>query len=1524
MESVSGSLPALGAEENMIRWWACEAGPWLSMRLGIVPLVGGADSAAIQARLKMCFGLVAYLQEALGEIGGSELATKIAALADGVVLETLRNAVVVTHKRRWTRSWGDLVNLWETSPSMNWRTIRLTWPFALGTLEQKALLVSTLIPKGLYHANWSGLAKEADVGKRETAYLDMLKALEHEDVLIDRQNAPVSVAAVGTTDSSPFCRGCKKRHPHPHCCKVCRKAHKPPYCKPYSVMSLGNVVGASVVEVMVGTLRTRALLDTGAQLSCVSSRVAEACGASQGRLRRPFVAALADGQATVRRKVDTMVTIGGGRRRQRFFVLEQCPFDVILGVDFLFAESAPRVVWRPDARTIRIGSGVETAFVVNQASSEVVADPGVVAVAAGSKAALTGSTDAKAALTDACAGLRPDRRENLLRILAKNLDAFTEKLERCGQSKCPKVDVRVKPVYDGEGNLVRPYLWRAPRSMSNMSENERKVMAEFIESSLRSGLISEVRPEDDPFQVNFNHVFAPKKDGSIRVCGDLVPINQGIELEPQIVPRMADLVARASGKRFISLFDMPNAYSMCGLADDAKQYFRFSHDGKRYQYEALPFGYHNAPTRFQRWMDTLFGDVPGTAVYLDDVCIMSDTWEEHCASIERVLERARENGMFFKPSKCKFAVPSLVFLGYVISAEGKVPDPDKMEAIASMAVPEDVRGVRRFLAMAGRYSDFIADFARRVAHLSTMRKKHAKFRWSEECESEFRDVQKELLKLPLLHHYDPSAPLRLYVDASGTGFGASLVMVDGDVEKPIAFWSRELTLEEGRYEAGKLELSGLYTACRKFRPFIHGRDFDAFTDHEPLVGTLRRGVWEADSDDKVARMVAWLNGLRMNLQYIEGEANVVADWASRQRSASVGALGAIGEDDAGLAAWASRQRRDAWCWRKISRLAADGKVGGFEVREGVLFRVEGDKWRIVVPKSDIERVIRLYHEAAHFGPEKTRADIAAKFWWSDLANSVKAWCRKCERCMQKSDRPVDVGVKRHVPTGSRPWQVVSIDAIGKLPRSRSGNCWVLVIICNFSKRVHVRAVQYNDTRTFVRWFREVMAAEGIPEVVVSDNGGNFTAKEVEELFAANNIKHVRTPPHHPQSNGDVERFNRTLGASIRAASDGTGNDPSWDERLWSQVLAYNNSKHASTLLAPNEVAQGRLHRQQLDFEPESGMAPDEAAFGLAKKLEENVAVVVERLKVAALRNEREGAKEALEELRVGMLVWMLDKDPAGARKLAHPWTGPWRIVEQEHPDIFVVVDVKDERRRMRRHRSMLRRCHRPDEVGVEEFPVLPLPVRGGGWLDGLVDEGEYHYPVPARVEEVQAQGGADGGQVAIVDLEAPVVRVNGAVEEQEPLVVENRIDLGVAGGAEPAAEAPEEQIVAEVEIVPDGPQEEARELVKINFERRVKKAAINDELWSHLDNERVDTGLSLAEVATQRGWPTDLQTLAARVDLEMQSTKRSLGMSLRSTAGFVHSRYGVDRLVELCASKGWTERKMAIATEILQYISEQN
>nr|KYP65926.1 Retrovirus-related Pol polyprotein from transposon 17.6 [Cajanus cajan] len=134
----------------------------------------------------------------------------------------------------------------------------------------------------------------------------------------------------------------------------------------------------------------------------------------------------------------------------------------------------------------------------------------------------------------------------------------------------------------------------------------------------------------------------------------------------------------------------------------------------------MPFGVTNAPTAFMDYMNRIFRPFLDkfVVVFIDDILIYSRTPEEHGEHLKLVLEILKAKQLCAKLSKCEFWLEEVKFLGHVISTEGIIVDPTKVESVLQWERLRTVIDIRILVGLAGYYRRFIKGFSKIVAPLT--------------------------------------------------------------------------------------------------------------------------------------------------------------------------------------------------------------------------------------------------------------------------------------------------------------------------------------------------------------------------------------------------------------------------------------------------------------------------------------------------------------------------------------------------------------------------------------------------------------------------------------------------------------------------------------------------------------------------------------------------------------------------------------------------------------------------------------
>ena len=229
-------------------------------------------------------------------------------------------------------------------------------------------------------------------------------------------------------------------------------------------------------------------------------------------------------------------------------------------------------------------------------------------------------------------------------------------------------------------------------------------------------------------------VLVPKPDSSIRYCTDYRKVNVLSKTDSFPIPRMEDCIDRIGNAKYITKCDLLKGYWCLPLTERAKEISAFVTPDGLYQYKVMPFGMKNSQATFQRLMNICLKDLEGVEVYVDDIVIFSDTWEEHLKRLEQVLFRLKEANLTVNLSKSDFVKAKVVYLGHVVGHGVVTPIKAKVKSIIDYPIPENKKSLMRFLGMAGYYRKFCKNFSEVTAPLTELLKKNVKYHWSETCQ----------------------------------------------------------------------------------------------------------------------------------------------------------------------------------------------------------------------------------------------------------------------------------------------------------------------------------------------------------------------------------------------------------------------------------------------------------------------------------------------------------------------------------------------------------------------------------------------------------------------------------------------------------------------------------------------------------------------------------------------------------------------------------------------------------------------
>ena len=381
------------------------------------------------------------------------------------------------------------------------------------------------------------------------------------------------------------------------------------------------------------------------------------------------------------------------------------------------------------------------------------------------------------------------------------------------------------------------------------------------------------------------------------------------------------------------------------------------------------------------------------------------------------------------------------------------------------------------------------------------------------------------------------------------------------------------------------------------------------------------------------------------------------------------------------------QQTDAFCQNIAAKL--DDKTTYFHDGQGVLRRrLPADKrlTPIVLPLTLRPRALILMHHspmAGHPGQTRMYANMRRVFYWPQMAADIFGTVRRCYSCARERLRQRKRFEPLQLFQPERPLEDVAIDVLGPLPETKNGYKYVLVVTDRFSKLTQAIPIKNVDAYTCaVQFVQHWIFKYGPPARLLSDNGTNFLAKFFQEVCRTLGTANVFTTAYHPETNGQAERYNRTLLNMLRHYVGDHQDD--WDRYTGPLSMAYNMSVHSSTGTTPFELVLSRppppfvldhsskvkrhitpLSDAAEEAERKAGKVKDKEAF--LASLQDLVAKAGDRLTASQQRykdNFDRKAQRQLPQLKPDQYVWLDTKQRTGSvNKLQPSGDGPFRILD---------------------------------------------------------------------------------------------------------------------------------------------------------------------------------------------------------------------------------------------------------------------
>lgn len=461
--------------------------------------------------------------------------------------------------------------------------------------------------------------------------------------------------------------------------------------------------------------------------------------------------------------------------------------------------------------------------------------------------------------------LNSSDRKELEIICAKYSDIFFLQGDKLGTANVVEQSITIKPntmpVY------TKPY--RLPQSSKSEINKQ-------VEKMLQDNII-----EPSSSEWNSPILLVPKKsDGEKkwRLVVDYRKLNDCIQDDKFPLPNITEILDSLSGSICFSHLDLQQGFYQVNLKPGSRDITSFSTSEGQYRMKRLPMGLKISPNAFSRAMSIALSGLTFEKcfVYCDDLIVFGRTVDIHNKNLMEVFDRLRKTNLKLNPAKCEFMKTQLLYLGHEVSANGVLPDPQKITVVKNYPVPKNAEEVRRFVAFCNYYRKFIRSFAEITVPLNKLCRKNEPFVWTSECQNSFEILKEKLINPPILQYPDFSQENEFILQTDASNMAIGSVLCNSDL-RPVAYASRPLNKAELNYPTIQKELLAVVWSIKYFRPYLYGRKFTILTDHKPLIYLF--GM--KDPSTRLLKFRLLLEEYDYDIKYIKGTENNVADALSR-------------------------------------------------------------------------------------------------------------------------------------------------------------------------------------------------------------------------------------------------------------------------------------------------------------------------------------------------------------------------------------------------------------------------------------------------------------------------------------------------------------------------------------------------------------------------------------------------------------------------------------------------------------------
>ena len=725
----------------------------------------------------------------------------------------------------------------------------------------------------------------------------------------------------------------------------------------------------------------------------------------------------------------------------------------------------------------------------------------------------------------------------------------------------------------------------------------------------------EKAPRNTPWNVPVHCVLKKDEQGryqkdsngdpvQVRPCFDFRTWNRNTRNYFSPIPNIAAIFSLMMGFIVASVIDLKSAYLQIKvrIEDRPKTTFTNPFDGVRWYFVGNPFGPKNTPMRFQYLMEAVLDGFDGVLVYLDDIIIVSKSYQEHAQMVKSVLKTLTQWNLRVSKEKIHLFYRRVRVLGHVLTPQGRSIDPVKAEIGSQFRRPTTGKQLARLIGFFGYLRDYIPLFARIVAPLEAIKfRRKITTAWKDEQENAYQCLVKSVTELPHLAHPDPQATLQLLTDWSQSAVSGILVQKvlkdqnmqltedqQHQLKQPISidemrlfascahplfrlrfigFYSKAMNRTQAKYPATRGELLAGMMSMQHFHAYLYGRKFFWLTDHKALARLLHK----TPPNLYVANWLETILLYQFEASYMPGIHMVLPDTLSRIYSQSQIFSKEGGEESDISDGYLEKIRRlvnyqseQLACRPLRIRYKTDESVAKAAKRfvpniqrpnEAARDKAQGVSQKIT-PQTEEEQLnlVETYHEFAHVSGKSLHQVLwSLGYWWTKMREMCERVYKQCESCQRIGIHRVGYHPLRQIDA-IYPGDHIGVDLFF-LPIDIHGYIGGLVYVDYCTRFTLVRPIKSKLASYIAHKIAKIMQDHGLPKIFQSDRGREFVNEILEHLMKLLGIDKRLATAYSPRTQGTAESHVAKVKRIIQRTA---GNEMArWSEFVPAAQLAVN-------------------------------------------------------------------------------------------------------------------------------------------------------------------------------------------------------------------------------------------------------------------------------------------------------------------------------------------------------------------------------